>query len=56
MTGFDVDEGDTNESSSGRARTRPWQLEAGVMYFDRAILFEAGVAVGRAYCLLSSNF
>lgn len=42
MAEFDVYEGDINEGSRGRARTRPWQPEARVMYFDKAILLEAG--------------
>lgn len=50
MVGFGVYGGDINESSRGRARTRPWQLEAGIMYLDKAILFKRWVA-GLIVCL-----
>lgn len=54
MTEFDVGEGDINESSRGRARARPWQLEAGLMYLDKAILLKTGVWRGGWPGLLSA--
>lgn len=54
MTEFDVCEGDINESSRGRARARPWQLEAGLMYLDKAILFNTRVWRGGWPGLLSA--